>query len=127
LASGAKFNVNKTKVIPVGNPNFRNEICVNRTLPNEWNEQIPDRIRITKDGEPVRALEAFVSNNIDNVNIWTPMIETLENKVNYWLKSNPSLEGRSYLTKLEPGGQTQNRTMVQGMPNQITKKITRII
>jgi hypothetical protein len=126
-ASGAKFNVDKTEVIPVGNPNFRTEICANRTIPNAQNEKIPDRIRIAKDGEPVRALGAFVGNKIDNVNVWTPTIETLENKVNYWLKSNPSLEGRSYLTKLEPGGRTQYRTMVQGMPNQIAKKINQII
>ncbi|KAJ2924914.1 hypothetical protein H1R20_g12191, partial [Candolleomyces eurysporus] len=126
-ASGAKFNVEKTEIIPVGNPEFRAKINHDRTIPNGRNETIPTRIKIAKDGEPVRALGAFVGNNVDNANVWAPTIETLKNKVNYWLKSNPSLEGRSYLTKLEPGGRTQYQTMVQGMPNQVKKKINQII
>ncbi|KAJ3529440.1 hypothetical protein NMY22_g9000 [Coprinellus aureogranulatus] len=51
----------------------------------------------------------------------------MEGKVNYWLRSNPSLEGRSYLSKLEPGGCTQYRTMVQGMPAEVEKRIETII
>ncbi|KAJ2920244.1 hypothetical protein MD484_g3, partial [Candolleomyces efflorescens] len=126
-ASGARFNVEKTEIIPVGNPTFRENIINNRTIPNAQNETIPPSIRIAKDGEPVRALGAFVGNNVDNAQVWAPTIETLENKVNFWLKSNPSIEGRSYLTKLEPGGRTQYRTMVQGMPKQVVKKINNII
>ncbi|KAJ2935709.1 hypothetical protein H1R20_g1384, partial [Candolleomyces eurysporus] len=126
-ASGAKFNVEKTEIIPVGHPDYRANLIRDRIIPNSQNEKLPDGIHIAKDGEPIRALGAFVGNKVDNAHVWAPTIETLENKVNYWLKSNPSLEGRSYLTKLEPGGRTQYRAMVQGMPKQVTKRINQII
>ncbi|RXW13780.1 hypothetical protein EST38_g12074 [Candolleomyces aberdarensis] len=65
-ASGAKFNVDKTEIIPVGHPDYRANIVRDRTIPNSQNERIPDRIHIAKDREPIRALGAFVGNKVDN-------------------------------------------------------------
>jgi hypothetical protein len=127
-ASGAKFNVEKTKIIPVGTPTHQEEIITNRKSGNPDDPSIiPNGIRIAKESEPTRALGAFVRNKVDNASVWTPTLETLENKVNFWNRSNPSQEGRSYITKMEPGGRTQYRTMVQGMPKIATKRVTKII
>lgn len=121
-ALGAKFNVNKTEIIPVGPQHFRDELIrTKRTRPHDPKSKIPNNIKIAKDGEPVRALGAFVGNKIVDTSVWSATLETLDEKTNYWLRSKPSLEGRAYLTKVEPGGQTQYRTMVQGMPKQVEK------
>ncbi|KAF6745426.1 hypothetical protein DFP72DRAFT_824515, partial [Ephemerocybe angulata] len=82
---------------------------------------------MAKEGQAIRVLGAWVGNRVNELDIWTPTLEVLENKVNFWLKSNPSLEGRSYISKMEPGGRTQYKTMVQGMSQKTEKDIQKII
>ncbi|KAJ3507816.1 hypothetical protein NMY22_g16814 [Coprinellus aureogranulatus] len=127
-ASGAKFNVDKTETIPIGTRTHRDRVVNTHQLrENDPLSNIPPNIKIAGQGEAVRALGAFVGNGIDDLSAWTSTIETMERKVRNWKKANTSLEGRSYITKLEPGGRTQYRTMVQGMPAHIEKQITDIV
>ncbi|KAF5340698.1 hypothetical protein D9611_007414 [Ephemerocybe angulata] len=127
-ASGAKFNVDKTETIPIGTPQYRDRVLRTRmTRTNSEASRIPPNIRIAKEGEAIRALGAFVGNGVDDISIWNPTIEIMKDKAENWQKSHPSLEGRSYITKLEPGGRTQYRTMVQGMPTEIEDDVVSII
>ncbi|KAF5342495.1 hypothetical protein D9611_001696 [Ephemerocybe angulata] len=127
-ASGGKFNVTKTEIVPVGAEEYRAQVAQTRLgRPGEPESQLPDGVHIARDGEPVRVLGAHVGNKIDQMAIWAPILDTLEKKVSYWLKSNPSLEGRSYLTKLEPGARTLYKAMVQCMPEQAEKTVAKTI
>ncbi|KAF5340368.1 hypothetical protein D9611_007908 [Ephemerocybe angulata] len=119
-ASGAKFNVEKSEIIPVGTEEFRTEFVTNPP-------DIPPNVHIVRDGEAVRALGAFIGNKIDDTGIWTTTLETVEAKVDYWVKSNPSQEGRAYITKLEPGGRTQYKSMVQSMTKDTEKRLSKYI
>lgn len=121
LASGAKFNVAKTEIIPIGTKTYRDRFRRNQP------DGLPPGAKIAHEGEPVRALGAFVGNGIDNLSVWTPTLETTESKTEYWIKSNPSQEGRVHITKMEPGGRTQYRSMVQGMPDNVEKRIGKLI
>ena len=58
LASGAKFNIQKTILIPIGTPAHRHSILHTRRLHPSHNP-IPPNIKIATDGEPVHALGAF--------------------------------------------------------------------
>ena len=64
-ASGAKFNIAKTEVIPIGTPEYRQMITQTRKA-HETHEAIPDDIHIAGEGEPVRILGAWIGNNIDS-------------------------------------------------------------
>jgi hypothetical protein len=73
-ASGAKFNVSKTEVIPVGSPEYCSSMIQSRRL-NDEDARIPSDIHIAKDGESVRILGSHVGNKIDNFVMWTPVVE----------------------------------------------------
>ncbi|KAF6748278.1 hypothetical protein DFP72DRAFT_758207, partial [Ephemerocybe angulata] len=127
-ASGGKFNVTKTEIVPVGVEEYRAQVAQSRmSRPGDPESRLPDGVHIARDGEPVRVLGAHVGNKVDQMAVWAPIIELLDKKVTYWLRSNPSLEGRSYLTKLEPGARTLFKAMVQCMPKQAEKIIAKII
>ncbi|KAF6762489.1 hypothetical protein DFP72DRAFT_782854, partial [Ephemerocybe angulata] len=127
-ASGGKFNVAKTELVPVGTPDYREGVVTTRQgRPGELESALPNGVHIARDGEAVRVLGAHVGNDIDQGAVWAPIMQTLEKKVDYWLRSNPSLEGRSYLTKLEPGARTQFKAMVQTMPKNLEKAVAKMI
>jgi hypothetical protein len=50
LTSGAKFNIKKTVVIPIGSPEYRKNILTHHKL-NHTNDPIPDGIHIADEGE----------------------------------------------------------------------------
>jgi hypothetical protein len=73
-ASGAKFNIAKTEIIPIGQQEFRNNVIQTRKL-NPDQPPIPNEIHIAQDGEPVRILGAWMGNKLNNASIWTPTLE----------------------------------------------------
>ena len=73
-ASKAKFNVQKTEIIRVGTEAYHAEVVEKRKL-SSGHPEIPPQIQISRDGEPVRVLGAFVGNKVDQVNIWSPILE----------------------------------------------------
>ncbi|KAF8981807.1 hypothetical protein BDQ17DRAFT_1508254 [Cyathus striatus] len=89
--------------------------------------EILHTIKIANDGEPIRALGAFVGNHINEINIWTPTLEKCEQLFEKWSKMRPTIEGRCALVQLIAGGETQYKTRVQGMPADIEKHFTKLI
>ena len=73
-ASGAKFNTEKTEIIPLGNPNQRWAMIHTRKI-NDSNALIPDHIHIARDREPVRILGTWLGNGIDQATTWAPIVE----------------------------------------------------
>ena len=125
-ASKAKFNVQKTEVIPVGTENYRTSVVNSRKL-NADQPEIPPHIHIAKDGEPVRALGAFVGNKVNQVNVWSPILEKSDRALARWEQTRPTQEGKRLIVTMVIGGYTQYLTRVQGMPKEVealfTKKI----
>ncbi|KAF8986802.1 hypothetical protein BDZ89DRAFT_884954, partial [Hymenopellis radicata] len=56
LASRARFNINKTEVIPIGSETYRELVAETRRTNNDPSSEIPEGIRISKDGHAVRIL-----------------------------------------------------------------------
>ena len=125
-ASKAKFNVQKTEIIPVGSCTYRAEVMASRRL-NGTHPTIPPQIHIAKDGEPVRVLGAFVGNKVDQVNVWVPVLEKTDNALNLWERSRPTPDGRRLIIGMVIGGYTQYLTRVQGMPKEVEDLFTRRI
>ena len=78
--SGAKFNIEKTEIIPLSNKTQRNSIMTTRNLGGN-DTGIPTDLHITRDGEPVRILGAWLGNDIDQATTWSPLIENVTNRL----------------------------------------------
>jgi len=125
-ASTAKFNIQKTEVIPIGTQEHRAKVIETRRVKDSY-EEIPNNIHIARDGEPVRILGSWVGNKIDNENIWSVQLDKIDHSLKRWEKCNPTIEGRKLIVQIVVGGMTQYLTQVQGMPAATEKKLERKI
>ena len=125
-ASGAKFNINKTEVIPIGDPEYRESLRTTRKLSNDQG-CIPQNIHITKEGEPTRILGAWVGNNADQQGIWSRTLDKIDKSLTQWSKSHPTMEGRKLIIQMTIAGMTQYLTKVQGMPKEVESALVKKI
>lgn len=124
--SGAKFNIEKTEIIPLGDTAQRNEIIELRRL-NATSDTIPTNVHIAKDGEPVRILGAWLGNNINQSLTWAPILENVCKRLKRWGAARHSLEGRRLIVQMQVAGVTQYLTKVQGMPKDVEVKLNKQI
>ncbi|KAE9394274.1 hypothetical protein BT96DRAFT_758221, partial [Gymnopus androsaceus JB14] len=127
LASGAKFNIGKTEIIPIGSPEYRDLLRQTRFLNSVDGPKIPEHIRIAQEGDAIRSLGALIGNNICQVEPWTKVLERIDQSLDQWARSKPTMEGRRLIISMIVGGMTQYLTKVQGMPKEVEEKLTRRI
>jgi hypothetical protein len=127
LASGAKFNIEKTEIIPIGTPEHRDQVITSRKLNPHDRTTLDTRIRIAQDGEAMRSLGAWIGNNINNTTPWEPIIDKIHKNLTLWNKSHPTLQGRKTIIQMIVGGYTQFLTMAQGMPKHTESALIKII
>ncbi|EPS95520.1 hypothetical protein FOMPIDRAFT_21597, partial [Fomitopsis schrenkii] len=126
--SRARFNRDKTEVIPIGTMEYRAQVRATRSIagvPN--NDTIPLSIDIAPDGTAVRVLGAWIGNKVDQVATWSPTIQKVDVFLTRWGQSHPTLSGRKNIVQMGPGGITQYLTMVQGMPRSVEITLTKMI
>ena len=125
-ASGAKFNTEKTVIIPVGTPEYHRQVIESHKLSQPF-PPFPPALRIAQDGEPVRILGCFVGNSVKQEAIWVPTIDRITASLAQWGKSHPTIIGRCLIVNMEVGGCTQYLSYVQGMPLSVEKRLTKLI
>ena len=126
-ASGAKFNLDKTEVIPIETPEYRERVLETRIMNPATGERIPDHMKLARDGKPVRSLGAWIGNKIDQATPWTKTIEKMSAALERWKKCSPTLRGKRLIAQMIVGGMTQYLTKVQGMPKAVETQITKIL
>ncbi|KAA1474320.1 hypothetical protein DENSPDRAFT_781462, partial [Dentipellis sp. KUC8613] len=126
-ASGAKFNINKTEVIPIGSEEHRNRVITTRRLHEDDPHPLPTDIRIAPDGEVTRYLGAWIGNNIDDVAPWEVTLDKVQSALARWALSHPTLLGKQIVVQWIVGGMTQYLAKVQGMPRTIEDALVKII
>ncbi|KNZ79497.1 hypothetical protein J132_09581 [Termitomyces sp. J132] len=104
-ATSGKFNTPKTKIVPVGDKEFRDRLNATRKMA-DLAMPIPDNIEITPDGEAMQLLGAFIGNQIMNLSIWAPMIEQIASNLKKWSKGHPTIDGRCLIIGMVVGGHT---------------------
>ncbi|EIW86191.1 hypothetical protein CONPUDRAFT_23729, partial [Coniophora puteana RWD-64-598 SS2] len=124
-ASGAKFNIHKTEVIPIGSKEHRAEVVRTRCL-RRGSTPLPENVRIAADGTAVRILGAWLGNDIDQCAVWSPIIDSIRERLNHWGRLHPTIEGRSILLQWFGCGKTQYLTQAQGMPKGVEAELSRI-
>jgi hypothetical protein len=118
-ASGAKFNINKTEMIPIGKEGYGDVIHETRCVNGEDRTVIPVHIKIAADGKPIRTLRALVGNNVVQVDTWVRTLEKIDVVLDQWELGFPMMEGRQLIILMVVGGMTQNLMKVQGMPKAV--------
>jgi hypothetical protein len=93
MALVAKFNINKTEIIPIGLREHQDRVIESRRFGLD-NSPIPSNIRIAKQGELIRALGAFVGNNVSQSRHQPMTIERVREKLEKWNRRADSQIGR---------------------------------
>jgi len=125
--SGARFNIEKTEIIPIGTVEHRGEIVLTRKINPQDENPLPDKIHIAQDGDAVRVLGAWIGNKVNDITPWEPILDTVRRKLKIWEKAHPMLNGKCLIIQVIVGGHTQFLTKAQGMPEHIEKALTKII
>jgi len=125
--SGAKFNQEKTEIIPIGREEHRRHTMTTRTLSPRDQRRLPENIRIAKDGNVIRMLSAWIGNKIEDLTPWEPIIDKINTKLERWKRSHPSLNGRKIIMQMIVGGHTQFLMQAQGMLKETKDTLNRII
>jgi ribonuclease HI len=125
-ASGAKFNKEKTEIIPIGTQTHREEVSQSRKL-NPEDQPISGDVRIAKDGEATQSLGAWIGNRTLETRPWEPIIDLIHQDLDRWKSVHPTLDGKRLIIQAVVGGRTQFLTKAQGMPEQIREAITKEI
>ncbi|KAI0312819.1 hypothetical protein OF83DRAFT_1165835 [Amylostereum chailletii] len=116
LASWARFNKHKTEMIPIGSPAYRATLFQTRCL-NPNDPAIPASVNIAINGEAIRILGAFIGNNANTAAPWAAVSAKVQQKLDQWGRSHPSLlRGKPLVVQMIIGGCTQYLARVQGMP-----------
>ena len=127
---GAKFNIKKTVVIPVGTPEYWESVISSRQLQENQNP-IPNNIKIAADRTPVWVLGAYIGNKVNQLAVWTPTLKKIDYKLEWWSRSHPTQDSKHLIIGMVVGGLTQYLTRVQGMTEEVTtlikQKITKFL
>ena len=126
-ASGAKFNIEKTEIIPIGTEAHRLNVANTRKINSEDPTPLDNKIKIARDGDAVRSLGAWVGNKVGDLTPWETILDKMRKRLAVWAKSNPTLYGKRLIIQAVIGGYTQFLTKAQGMPPHIEAAINEII
>lgn len=96
-ASGAKFNEEKTEIIPISTTAYRQQVISTRKINEMDRSPLPDKIRIAQDGETVRMLGVWIGNKADGQTLWEPVLNRIKQNLKRWNKVRPSLEGKAQI------------------------------
>jgi hypothetical protein len=126
-ASTAKFNENKTLILPFGKHKYRTSVALERRMNNAQSEIISPSVRIVRDGETCCILGAWLGNNVTYLTPWPATIDKIRNDLERWEVTEPNLEGKRHIISMLVGGRSQYLTRVQGMPKDIEETLTMLI
>ncbi len=132
-AAKARFNISKTEIIPIGNPEYREEMARTYRATGAW-QNYPRGVHVAQEGEAVRILGAFFGNGIAQADIWSLVLtkivaikKPLMHAIARWKMGHATLQGKKHVIQMIVGGMTQFFTTVQRMPDEIVKRLTKII
>ena len=126
-ASGAKFNMEKTEIIPLGSEEHRSRVIKTRKINPRDSNPLDEKIRIANDGTAIRSLGAWIGNKTNAETPWEPIIDKTHKALKGWSKLRPTLRGRKLIVQIIFGGYTQFLTKAQGMPQRIEDTLTKMI
>jgi exonuclease III len=126
IASGARFNISKTEIIPIGSKTYRDTVVTTRKI-HPSKEAMKENIHIACDKEPVRILGTWIGNGVDQAAVWSRVIDKVRKGLAQWEKSHPTLFGRRLIVQMVVGGMSQYLAKAQGLPPQAEQMLEKIV
>ncbi|KAI5985817.1 hypothetical protein F5J12DRAFT_728988, partial [Pisolithus orientalis] len=124
--SGAKFNMDKTEVIPISMPDYWQSLIASSKL-NPTSSALPLSVRVAHNGQAIHILGAWLGNNVNKPSVWSSILKKIDSKLQKWNSWNPSIEGRKTIIQWTIGAMTQYLTCIQGMPKNIEIYLTKCL
>ena len=122
-ASTARFNLEKTEYLPVGNKTFRQNVIEARKF---GNNKIEVGVKIIKEGEAMRMLGAWVGNETNTEHQWNEILTKQENVIKAWSKTNMSLKGKELILKALIQSKAMFMATVNGMPTAVEERMKKL-
>ena len=123
MASTAKFNVDKTEILPVGAKEFREGMIANRIM---GENNIPIDKKIIKEGESMRTLGSWVGNAKSDTLHWEKIIKSQEKVIDAWSRMNLTTRGKELVLKSLVQSKAVFLATVNGMPKNIEKELAKM-
>lgn len=126
LASTAKFNQEKTELMPLGSEKYKKAVKQYKMLQPyriRTGEILPRGSTIHNDNEPLRLLSRFIGTRVDQTKIWEPVTKSIEQLADKWSNRRMTLKGRKLITSFIIQSRAQYLMMTNNPPMQIVEKI----
>ncbi|KAG8932392.1 hypothetical protein FRC01_014236 [Tulasnella sp. 417] len=126
LASTAKFNQEKTEFLPLGTKSYRKSVQQMRTLQPtriRTSEIFPRGSRMVKDGEPLRILGGHIGYDLDQNQIWEPVITKIEDLADKWSNRHLTMKGRKLVCSFLIQSRAQYLMMTNDPPQEIIQRV----
>ncbi|TFY79345.1 hypothetical protein EWM64_g4666 [Hericium alpestre] len=127
VASGVRFNINKTEIVPIGTIAHCQWVYANCRIHHDDVTTLHESIHIVCNGDPICYLGTWIGNAIDDVYPWGPVIEKIKATLARWSLSKPMLYGKCHVVQMFVGSMIQYLAKVQGMPDHIATELAKII
>jgi hypothetical protein len=105
-ASGAKFNIEKTEIIPIGTKEHRKDLIRTRKL-NSNDAPLSKEIHIAQDGKAICSLGAWIGNEVEDLQPWELIINKIRKGLECWNRLHPTLDKKRNIIHVVVGGWTQ--------------------
>lgn len=122
LASGARFNVMKTEIVPLGTPAYRQHLRATRQC-KPGGSRLPGDIHITAEGEATRSLGGWIGNGLEQTQIWEKTMDKVQASLDRWAIGRPTIHLKAKIVQITVGAMTQYLTTIQGMPKQVEARL----
>jgi ribonuclease HI/exonuclease III len=126
IASKAKFNIAKTEILPIGKPDFREQVIEHRVT-RVGQLPIPENIPIVQEGDCMRILGSWVGNEMDIEKPWKNVLKKIESSLENWERCHPTMEERRHIVNAVQGAMTQYLMTVQDIPETTLEELDRNI
>ncbi|KIK64705.1 hypothetical protein GYMLUDRAFT_129501, partial [Collybiopsis luxurians FD-317 M1] len=125
-ASTAKFNIEKTEVMPIGKKSFRDQMIGTKKITQDQ-DPIPEGVAIKQDDMMMRTLGGHISNSINRNDPWIKVIEKIKQALSLWKEVKLTLDGKIFVIQFELASRCQFTTAAQGMPDETLKILNKIM
>jgi len=122
-ASTAKFNKEKTEILPIGSKKYREQIIEKRQTSESEEDKIPEEIRVVKDGETLRTLGSYMDNKVNQVTQWNQILKKQKDILDAWITLNLSTSGKELILKSLVQSRALFLATVNGIPKDIEKRM----
>ena len=122
-ASTAKFNIDKTEILPVGKKEFRENVIETRKMGGNI---ITEDKKIIKEGESMRTLGSWVGNAKSDTLQWEKIMKSQEKIIDVWSKMNLTTKGKELVLKSLVQSKAVFLATVNGMPKSVEKEMLKM-